>query len=102
MRLDLLTDRYSVAAGRAYARGEQVTVSYGARPTNDTLLQFHGFTEPNNPHDVYTMTNMLKWMEVAPGEGAPEQVRWGGVVRGVEEVGGWEQVRAEWVLWWCA
>jgi hypothetical protein len=34
--------------------GSECFISYGPR-TNDVLLQYYGFVQPNNPHDVYAM-----------------------------------------------
>lgn len=59
---DYFRDAFIVAAGRPYREGQQVFVSYG-RQSNDSLMQFYGFAEQDNPDDVYVMTNMLKWLE---------------------------------------
>jgi hypothetical protein len=39
-----------------------VFVSYG-RQSNDSLLQYYGFSEPANPADAYVMVALLKWLE---------------------------------------
>ena len=39
---------------------EQVFISYGTR-SNDQLLQYYGFVEANNPHDVYVMPPIREW-----------------------------------------
>ncbi|GIL90717.1 hypothetical protein Vretifemale_18486 [Volvox reticuliferus] len=39
-------DSYSVVASREFKKGEQ----------------YYGFAEANNPHDVYVMTDMLRWV----------------------------------------
>jgi hypothetical protein len=57
---DYPRDAFLVAAAAGYAPEAQVFISYGAQ-SNDSLLQMYGFVEPDNPHDVYTMTTLLKW-----------------------------------------
>ncbi|KAF5841378.1 hypothetical protein DUNSADRAFT_13246 [Dunaliella salina] len=59
---DYFLDSYTVAASKPYAKGEQVFVSYG-RQTNDSLLQYYGFVEADNPNDCYLMTNMLRLLK---------------------------------------
>eukprot|EP00200_Dunaliella_tertiolecta_P001304 CAMPEP_0202361426 /NCGR_PEP_ID=MMETSP1126-20121109/13995_1 /ASSEMBLY_ACC=CAM_ASM_000457 /TAXON_ID=3047 /ORGANISM="Dunaliella tertiolecta, Strain CCMP1320" /LENGTH=501 /DNA_ID=CAMNT_0048955379 /DNA_START=165 /DNA_END=1670 /DNA_ORIENTATION=- len=59
---DYFLDCYTVAASKAYAKGEQIFVSYGSQ-TNYSLLQYYGFVEADNPNDCYLMTNILKWLE---------------------------------------
>lgn len=48
----------------------QLYISYGSR-SNDQLLQYYGFVETNNPHDVYIMPALRTWdigaLEVACG-----------------------------------
>jgi Rubisco LSMT substrate-binding len=39
---------------------EQLYISYGTR-SNDQLLQYYGFVESNNPHDVYIMPSIREW-----------------------------------------
>lgn len=38
----------------------EICISYGER-SNDQLLQYYGFVEPNNPHDVYVLPPMGEW-----------------------------------------
>lgn len=38
----------------------ELFISYGDR-SNDQLLQYYGFCEPNNPHDVYVLPPILEW-----------------------------------------
>ena len=45
------TGRFQLFTGE-YSPGEQIFVSYG-KQSNDRLLQYYGFVEPSNPHDVY-------------------------------------------------
>ncbi|KXZ50177.1 hypothetical protein GPECTOR_17g814 [Gonium pectorale] len=53
-------DSYSVVASRDFKKGEQVFISYGTQ-SNDSLMQYYGFAEPNNPADAYVMSDMLRW-----------------------------------------
>jgi hypothetical protein len=43
---------FLVVSSRSYSRDKQVFISYGKR-SNDQLLQYYGFVERNNPHDVF-------------------------------------------------
>ncbi len=60
----------SIKSNTALQPNEQVYISYGAR-SNDQLLQYYGFVESNNPHDVYVMPPIREWdisaLEVACG-----------------------------------
>lgn len=38
-------------------QGDQVFISYG-RQSNDSLLQYYGFVEPNIAHDTYTIPDL--------------------------------------------
>lgn len=40
--------------GGAVAAGSEVLISYGPR-TNDVLLQYYGFVQPNNPFDIFAV-----------------------------------------------
>jgi hypothetical protein len=55
-------DAYSLAteSGVTIQPGAEVYISYGSR-SNDQLLQFYGFVEPDNPHDVYVMPPLREW-----------------------------------------
>ena len=44
----------------AVSAGQELYISYGAR-SNDQLLQYYGFVETNNPHDVYIMPPLREW-----------------------------------------
>lgn len=50
---EYFTDKFVVQAGEDYKTGDQVFISYGAQ-SNDSLLQFYGFVEVDNPADTYT------------------------------------------------
>ncbi|GFR49677.1 hypothetical protein Agub_g11825, partial [Astrephomene gubernaculifera] len=51
-------DSYCVVASRDVKQGEQVFISYGPQ-SNDSLLQYYGFSEPANQHDTHILTDML-------------------------------------------
>jgi hypothetical protein len=51
---------YSLATTAEVAADQQVFISYGAR-SNDQLLQYYGFVETDNPHDVYIMPALRDW-----------------------------------------
>jgi len=55
-------DAYSLAVcnGASVSNGKELFISYGAR-SNDQLLQYYGFVERNNPHDVYIMPSLRDW-----------------------------------------
>jgi hypothetical protein len=68
---DYFRDSFSVSAGAGgfVAPGRQVYGSYGAQ-SNDSLAQYYGFVERDNPHDVYVITRALDWVgEVVLGAG---------------------------------
>ena len=68
---EFFTDAYSLAVGIDTKKGDELFISYGSR-SNDQLLQFYGFVEKNNPHDVYIMPPLREWdiasLEKACGE----------------------------------
>eukprot|EP00550_Attheya_septentrionalis_P005599 CAMPEP_0198294790 /NCGR_PEP_ID=MMETSP1449-20131203/24387_1 /TAXON_ID=420275 /ORGANISM="Attheya septentrionalis, Strain CCMP2084" /LENGTH=544 /DNA_ID=CAMNT_0043994863 /DNA_START=94 /DNA_END=1728 /DNA_ORIENTATION=- len=47
-------------SGTPVKSGSELYISYGTR-SNDQLLQYYGFVEPNNPHDVYVMPPIRTW-----------------------------------------
>ena len=47
-------DKFVVSTSSPYEPGEEVFITYGAK-TNDQLLQYYGFVEKNNPHDLYSL-----------------------------------------------
>ncbi|KAG2428873.1 hypothetical protein HYH02_014196 [Chlamydomonas schloesseri] len=55
-------DSYSVVASRDFKKGEQVFITYGAQ-SNDSLMQYYGFAELDNPQDTYVISDMLRWVE---------------------------------------
>ena len=63
-------DGFSLATTQSLKAGSPVCISYGAR-SNDQWLQYYGFCETNNPHDVYILPSLREWplaaMEQAAG-----------------------------------
>jgi hypothetical protein len=55
-------DCYSLAIQRdqSVKMNQEVYITYGPR-SNDQLLQYYGFVEKNNPHDVYVMPPLREW-----------------------------------------
>ena len=55
-------DAYSLAVmnGAFVPKDSEMFISYGTR-SNDQLLQYYGFVEPNNPNDVYIMPPLRNW-----------------------------------------
>jgi len=71
--LEYFANAYSLATSKSAGvipQGQAVEISYGAR-SNDQLLQYYGFVEADNPHDVYLMPALRDWpleaMEQASG-----------------------------------
>ena len=57
---EFFADSYSLASTADVASGDELFISYGSR-SNDQLLQYYGFVEPDNPHDVYVMPPLREW-----------------------------------------
>jgi hypothetical protein len=71
---DYFRDSFSVAAGLGGAAAEkQVFGSYGSQ-SNDSLAQYYGFAERENPADAYVLTRLVGWAEEATGIGAGKLV----------------------------
>jgi hypothetical protein len=51
-------DSFGAIAGRDFIAGTEVLISYGKR-SNDHLLQYYGFVEQDNPHDVYIIQDFF-------------------------------------------
>ena len=51
MSYGYFSDRFELKT-EGYAAGQQVFISYG-KQSNDRLLQYYGFVDDDNPHDVY-------------------------------------------------
>ena len=57
---EFFADAYSLSATQTTSSGEEIFISYGSR-SNDQLLQYYGFVETDNPHDVYIMPPLREW-----------------------------------------
>ena len=53
-------DSYSLTMNGQLSKGKELMISYGSR-SNDQLLQYYGFVEQGNPHDVYIMPPLRDW-----------------------------------------
>eukprot|EP00980_Cylindrotheca_fusiformis_P002534 scaffold596_cov87-Cylindrotheca_fusiformis.AAC.4 len=67
---EFFTDAYSLSATVQSPKDTEIFISYGER-SNDQLLQYYGFVEPDNPYDLYVMPPIREWdiasLEVACG-----------------------------------
>eukprot|EP00535_Pseudo-nitzschia_heimii_P003568 CAMPEP_0197187602 /NCGR_PEP_ID=MMETSP1423-20130617/16168_1 /TAXON_ID=476441 /ORGANISM="Pseudo-nitzschia heimii, Strain UNC1101" /LENGTH=566 /DNA_ID=CAMNT_0042639229 /DNA_START=74 /DNA_END=1774 /DNA_ORIENTATION=+ len=57
---EFFANAYSLATTSAIASNNEIFISYGSR-SNDQLLQYYGFVEPDNPHDTYVMPPLREW-----------------------------------------
>ena len=57
---EFFSDSYSLVATTQIGKEKEVHINYGSR-SNDQLLQFYGFVEADNPHDVYVMPPLGEW-----------------------------------------
>jgi hypothetical protein len=57
---EFFADSYSLSTSVGVKKGDEVYISYGSR-SNDQLLQYYGFVESDNPHDVYVMPPLREW-----------------------------------------
>jgi hypothetical protein len=64
-----------------------VFVSYGIQ-SNDSLMQYYGFSEPSNPADTYVMASLLKWLEqlAAPSQARLDALNGAGLLDALQEV----------------
>jgi len=51
------TDEFTLEVGSKCAPGEQLWIQYGEK-TNDQLMLYYGFSEEDNPVDVYTFASL--------------------------------------------
>lgn len=51
---------YSLAVTGTQSANSELFISYGDR-SNDQLLQYYGFVEVDNPHDVYVLPPIREW-----------------------------------------
>ena len=78
---------YSLVTSEEVGAGSEMTISYGERG-NDQLLQYYGFVEESNPHDVFIVPPIKNWnigqLEEAVGDG---EIGRGGRLEKVERAG---------------
>ena len=53
-------DGYSLSALSNAKKGSEMFISYGPR-SNDQLLQYYGFVEEQNAHDIYILPPIREW-----------------------------------------
>ena len=67
---EYFSDGFSLSTVSDVREGQEVCIQYGPR-NNDQLLQYYGFVEKNNVHDVYILPAIRQWdlneLEVACG-----------------------------------
>ena len=57
---EYFANSYSLASDEKITQDSEVCISYGSR-SNDQLLQYYGFVESGNPHDVYVLPPLREW-----------------------------------------
>jgi len=57
---EFFANAYSLSTTSAIPSNSEVFISYGSR-SNDQLLQYYGFVESDNPHDIYVMPPLREW-----------------------------------------
>jgi hypothetical protein len=63
---DSLRQRFRLRLGQGYGAGQQVFMSYGAK-SNDDLVMYYGFVEPDAAADVFEFGDMLAWLRERRG-----------------------------------
>mmetsp|Transcript_48704 Transcript_48704/g.123010 ORF Transcript_48704/g.123010 Transcript_48704/m.123010 type:complete len:524 (-) Transcript_48704:420-1991(-) len=73
---EYFSDRFVVTATQGWKAGEQVYINYG-KQSNDSLLQYYGFVEEENPNDTFVVDDMGRFLlEAAGGEVQARGRRW--------------------------
>ena len=57
---EYFSDGFSLSALNDVSQGSEMFIQYGPR-NNDQLLQYYGFVEENNAHDVYILPPIREW-----------------------------------------
>ncbi|EJK55933.1 hypothetical protein THAOC_24272 [Thalassiosira oceanica] len=57
---EYFADGYSLSALSNAKKGSEMFISYGPR-SNDQLLQYYGFVEEQNAHDIYILPPIREW-----------------------------------------
>lgn len=70
---EYFSDGFSLSALSTVAQGSEMFIQYGPR-NNDQLLQYYGFVEENNAHDVYILPPIREWNIAALEEACGRKV----------------------------
>ena len=70
---EYFSDGFSLSALSNVAQGSEMFIQYGPR-NNDQLLQYYGFVEENNAHDVYILPPIREWNIAALEEACGRKV----------------------------
>jgi len=57
---EFFANAYSLSTTSVVPSNSELFISYGSR-SNDQLLQYYGFVERDNPHDIYVMPPLREW-----------------------------------------
>ncbi|KAG7350638.1 SET methyltransferase domain containing protein [Nitzschia inconspicua] len=57
---EFFANAYSLSTISPVPSNSELFISYGSR-SNDQLLQYYGFVERDNPHDIYVMQPLREW-----------------------------------------
>jgi len=57
---EFFANAYSLSTTGSIQSNTELFISYGSR-SNDQLLQYYGFVEQDNPHDIYVMPPLREW-----------------------------------------
>lgn len=57
---EFFANAYSLSTTSPVPGNSELFISYGSR-SNDQLLQYYGFVERDNPHDIYVMPPLREW-----------------------------------------
>eukprot|EP00531_Pseudo-nitzschia_arenysensis_P001264 CAMPEP_0116148164 /NCGR_PEP_ID=MMETSP0329-20121206/18190_1 /TAXON_ID=697910 /ORGANISM="Pseudo-nitzschia arenysensis, Strain B593" /LENGTH=554 /DNA_ID=CAMNT_0003644237 /DNA_START=40 /DNA_END=1701 /DNA_ORIENTATION=+ len=57
---EFFANAYSLSLTSSVPADSELFISYGSR-SNDQLLQYYGFVEPDNPNDTYVMPPLREW-----------------------------------------
>jgi len=68
-------DEFVVRVRGGFKAGEQVCINYGENRSNDSLLQYYGFVDRDNPHDVYALDLLACLDGESSSEGSGEDLQ---------------------------
>ncbi|CAL5224402.1 g7084 [Coccomyxa viridis] len=67
-------DCFTISCAASFKKGEQVFISYGPQ-SNDSLLQYYGFVEPDIPHDTYIVPDLAAAVPDAVSSSSPPSIK---------------------------